>query len=91
MIHGMILYKYEGYGNELPGMGLIPEDFIPFLWSWLADPESLKVEQKDWDRFGTHDGSNEAGWRVYCEDWGHVANESSAFCAVKPVYLWLGK
>jgi len=87
---GMLLYQDPGHGNPLPGRGLTAEDFTPFLWSWLQEPGEPKIKLTQWDLKGDHDGENEAGWRVYCEDWGHVGGYS-AFCAVKPVYLWLGK
>ena len=38
----------------------------------------------------SHDGSNEKGWLAYCEDWGHV-DHWSAFLAIAPAWLWLGK
>ena len=49
------------------------------------------IKHQQWEAYGDHDGSNEAGWRVFVEDWGHVGDSSSAICAIKPVALWLGK
>lgn len=42
-----------------------------------------------------HDGDNEIGWRVYCEDWGKIYTSDNrsidGVIAIKPVYLWYGK
>ena len=59
--------------------------------AWLASDEAKQTVKEGWDRDLDHDGSNGPGWRVYCEDWGHVATYSAAICAVKPVWLWYGK
>jgi hypothetical protein len=69
-----------------------------FIWAWLQSEP--KMEHTDWDADLDHDGHNSMGWRVYCEDWGHVqlgprhsTKEAShyAIVAVKPAYLWHGK
>lgn len=39
----------------------------------------------------SHDGHNTRGWRVYCEEWGHIEGVHYAFLAIKPMYLWHGK
>ncbi len=65
------------------------EDSTNFAWAWLqSEPD---IECKDWDADDDHDGSNGLGWRVYCENWGHVAGNHYAIIAVKPAYLWFGK
>ena len=90
--HGMILYWHEGGDRHVLPVPLTAEQFLPIVWAWLGDPEAnRKVVLKDWDRDLDHDGSNGPGWRVYCEDWGHVDGDSDAICAVKPVFLWFGK
>jgi hypothetical protein len=58
-------------------------------WEWLQTEPA--VECKDWDEDFAHDGHNSAGWRVYCEDWGHVAGNRYAIVAIKPAYCWHGK
>lgn len=91
--HGLILLWWadEGQGvNKFPAPLTAEECFI-FVKSWLKSEDAAKVEMKDWDADADHDGHNEMGWRVYCEDWGHVANRSDAICAVKPIHCWYGK
>jgi len=65
------------------------------VWPWLESIKHVKpytLELLQWEGNMDHDGSNSIGWRVYCEDWGHVGPASSyAIVAVKPVYLWHGK
>ncbi len=58
---------------------------------WLKSKQSKEVPLEGWDANADHDGSNELGWRVYCEGWGHVADNHYALFAVKPAYLWYGK
>ena len=39
-----------------------------------------------------HDGDNEKGWLLYCDDWGHIADYGyHAFMAVKPIWCMYGK
>lgn len=38
-----------------------------------------------------HDGDNVKGWRAYCEGWGHVDDEHSAFLAIAPRWSMCGK
>lgn len=54
-------------------------------------PMSKMFPMEGWDANADHDGSNEIGWRVYCEDWGHVGGELYAIVAIKPAYIWYGK
>lgn len=91
--HGLVLFWWaeEGNGrNKLPSE-LTAEECLPMVWAWLHGEEAKTVELTGWDKAVDHDGDNGEGWRVYCEDWGHVAGEHSAICAVKPVVLWYGK
>lgn len=56
---------------------------VPFVQAWL---DNAKVGSEP-----NHDGSNSMGWRVYNEDWGHVARDPYAFAAIEPVWLMHGK
>lgn len=59
------------------------------VWEWLqTGPET---EYPHWDEDCDHDGHNELGWRIYCENWGHVDSDWAAICAIKPAYIWYGK
>lgn len=55
-------------------------------WGWLKDQPDNKYKE-----YLDHDGDNEHGFRVYNEDWGHVAESHYAICAVLPVWAWYGK
>lgn len=59
--------------------------------AWLDSDEAKAMEYEGWDANSDHDGSNTRGWRVYCQDWGHVGEMWEAICAVHPAYLWHGK
>lgn len=45
----------------------------------------------EYGREPDHDGHNEKGFRLYCEDWGHVAGEWQAFVAIEPAWAMYGK
>lgn len=90
---GLILcwYVSEGYNiNPFPAK-MTAEDCLPFIWNWLQTPEAGKTARIGFDAARDHDGDNGSGWRVFCEDWGHVDHIHSAICAIKPVVLWYGK
>lgn len=85
----------------------VPIDFkqcTEISWEWLNSKEIFyesgkRIEKKvsesfpmdGWDENHDHDGSNELGWRVYVEDWGHVGNNHYSVFAIKPAYCWYGK
>lgn len=63
-----------------------------FAKQWLSSRDSKQIELKEpWEGDYDHDGSNDLGWRVYVEDWGHVGTNHYSICAVKPCYVWHGK
>ena len=92
--------KVTGYSEE-PGKKLV------FYWSntspratKLPFPMTLEqaadfaigwLEHADYGREPDHDGDNGKGWRLYCEDWGHVDHDHYAFAAVQPVWAMYGK
>lgn len=59
--------------------------------AWLMADDAQSVSRSSWDSDYDHDGHNEAGWRVYVEDWGHVGNWRATICAIKPACQWYGK
>ena len=62
------------------------------IWGWLNSEEGRKFKTiSSWDHDADHDGHNERGWRVYCEDWGHIGDDHYAICAIVPAYIWYGK
>lgn len=55
-------------------------------WTWLLNQPENKYQ--DWI---DHDGSMGKGFRIYNEDWGHVAKSHYAILGLVPVYAWYGK
>jgi hypothetical protein len=88
---GMILHKYDRANiNKFMGSPSI-ETIGNMVWDWLIEIDESSMPHDDWDMDEDHDGHNGKGWRIYLEDWGRVNGDSSAICAIKPVYLWYGK
>jgi hypothetical protein len=90
---GLVLTWYvDGKTTPLPTTtGMTAAEVLPMVLSWLKSDGAKAVESTGWDADMDHDGHNSLGWRVFCEDWGHVGGSSSAICAVKPAYMWHGK
>lgn len=90
---GFILkwHAKENNENKFP-VPLKSSTIVDIVWDWLNSEQGREFKTIDgWDRDADHDGHNERGWRVYCEDWGHVGDDHYAICAVVPVYIWYGK
>lgn len=90
--HGLVLHWHNNSPNaiSLPSP-LSAKECLPIAEVWLRNDFTKSVELDEWCNNLDHDGHNKLGWLVYCEDWGHVGGTSSAICAIKPCYLWLGK
>lgn len=68
------------------------DEAYEFAKQWLSSRDAKHIELKEpWEGDCQHDGSNDLGWRVYVEDWGHVGSNHYSICAVKPCYVWYGK
>ena len=67
----------------LPSGPMTLEQAADFAVGWL--------EHADYGREPDHGGDNGKGWRLYCEDWGHVDHDHYAFAAVQPVWAMYGK
>lgn len=89
--HGMVLYWHPGTTRDEVGLPVLltPEEMLPMIWAWLQGASGVTVCE-GWDKYGTHDGDNLLGWRVFVEDWGKV-DGYDCICAVKPAFLWRGK
>jgi hypothetical protein len=84
----VLLWHNDGKHQNFPS-GLTAESVVHVVWDWLeSGPE---IECEGWDADYDHDGSNSEGWRVFCEDWGHVGGNSYAIVAIKPAFMWHGK
>lgn len=96
--HGLILLSYFNENdkvNKFP-VPLYSEQICPIIEAWLNDLENDKKKLETFEMIGydaneDHDGHNKLGWRVFCENWGHVNDMHGAICAVKPAYMWFGK
>jgi hypothetical protein len=87
----VLLWSCSGEKTSTLPSALTAEECLPFVLAWLKGKDAEGMKCEGWDANTVHDGSNTRGWRVYCEDWGHVARISSAICAVRPAYMWHGK
>ena len=89
--HGLIFHWCAQKGHNTFPVDISAEEAARVAWSWLTTDQAGEVEKTEWDIDLDHYGHNSDGWRVFCEDWGHVAGQSSAICAVRPVHAWHGK
>lgn len=83
---GMILYwcaSRNGDDVTMLPFKMTLEQAADFAYQWL--------QEADYGTEPDHDGDNEKGFRLYCEGWGHVNNDYSAFAAVKPAWAMYGK
>lgn len=62
------------------------EVLVSFVWHWLED-----YWENDPHSEPDHDGSNSHGWRVFNEEWGHVAGSHYGVVGVQPVWAMHGK
>ena len=89
---GLILDWTKGAEGHIPFLTKMSAGAVaPMIISWLRSDKAKEVTIDGWDR-EYHDGdvSCQPGWRVYCEEWGHVQGHQ-AICAVKPAFMWYGK
>lgn len=91
--HGILLcwHDCDKDVNKFP-IPLTAKEIVPMLAAYLNDDDTwARIKTEDWDEDADHDGSNSRGWRVFCEDWGHVVGNHYVFIAIKPAYIWHGK
>lgn len=88
--HGFILFDYGECENKFPAE-LSAQAVAPMAFAWLKSPDALSMTCSGWDADCDHDGDNSPGWRVYVEDWGHVAGKWGVHCAIRPAFMWHGK
>jgi hypothetical protein len=78
----ILLWKAEQDALALP-YPLDLKEAVSFVAGWLRNAE--------YGREPDHDGDNGKGWRVFTEDWGHVAGHRCAIVAVQPAWAMYGK
>ena len=83
-------WHQSGEGVSFP-TPLNADEVFPMVKAWLKSKEAAAIKLDDWDENSDHDGHNEKGWRIFCEDWGYVGNDHYAFCCISPAYIWYGK
>ena len=90
---GLVLYWTDHpntKANKLLG-ATSAENITPMVFNWLSSPFAKTIELDDWDSDIDQDGHNSEGWRVFCEDWGHVDGSPYAVCCITPAFMWHGK
>lgn len=88
---GLVLYSYNSGKDVIKFPSPLKSNKIAdIVFEWLKSNEAKQVPCEGWDADADHDGSNELGWRVYTEEWGHVNGDWNCL-AIKPAYLWYGK
>lgn len=86
--YGFVLYwAPDSYGMgykviELP-YRMNMEQAAELAWGWL---NSVPYPDEP-----DNDCSNHKGFRIYNEDWGHVAKDHYAFLAIQPQWIMYGK
>lgn len=78
----ILLWSHERDAQPLPE----PLDHlaaVKFAKAWL--------KKANYGREPGHDGSNGKGWRVFTEDWGHVADHYYAIVGIQPAWAMYGK
>jgi len=80
-----------GDGSNAFPCPLSADAAVSMVWEWLEGEQAKGMKFEGWDADCDHDGHNSMGWRVFTGDWGHIAGNTYAICAIRPVYLWHGK
>jgi hypothetical protein len=92
--HGLILLWHTNDAATAFPNPMTADECLPIVKSYLKHVECTDELCSGWDADfskADNDVSTELGWRVYCEDWGHVNGNCYAICAIKPSFMWYGK
>lgn len=79
----ILLSSAERDAVKLP-VPLNVEDIADFVGLWLKN-------SADYGKQPDHDGDNGKGFRVFTQDWGHVAGYHYAVVGVQPAWAMYGK
>jgi len=79
----ILLWYDEHDARELP-YALDLAGGVAFVRGWLA-------HKADYGPEPDHDGHNKRGWRIFTENWGHVAGHVYAIVGVQPAWAMYGK
>lgn len=72
----------EKHKNVLPAF-MACEAASSFAWNWLT--------HQDYGEQPDHDGSNEKGFVLFNDTWGHVGGDRYAIIGIGPAWALLGK
>lgn len=91
---GLIFFAYKSdslVANILP-VPLDAEGVYEFTKEWLKSNAAQNIKLDGFfDTANDCDVSEDWGWRVYLEQWGHVGNHWGVICAISPSWIWYGK
>lgn len=79
----LIILWHEEQGSQLLPYPLTLDQTAIFIEGWLKNV--------DYGKEPDHDGDNGKGWRLFTEDWGHVAGHHYAIVGVNPAWAMYGK
>ena len=71
--------------------GLNPDSVMPIINAFLDDDNLTNTTTDDDVNPCDSDISVKRGWRIFCEEWGHIDESWQAIVAIKKVWLWYGK
>jgi len=78
----ILLWNAESDATSLP-YPMDRKQATQFALGWLA--------QADYGSEPDHDGDNGRGWRVFTNQWGHVAGHSYSIVGLQPAWAMYGK
>lgn len=80
----LILYWHEGREMTPTPVPLSKDAVIALVQQW--------VDSAEWEpNHPWNDVTTRRGARVYNENWGHIDEDPSAFVAIEPFQVWIGK
>lgn len=80
----LILYWFKSKSMTPLPAPLSGESVVLFVQQW--------IDATEWEpKHPWSDVVTRKGVRVYNEKWGHVGGDHSAFVAIEPYQIWLGK
>jgi hypothetical protein len=86
----VLFWALDGSFKPTPSAFPCPMTGVPlneFVWNWLEHAWKSLYHGSQPD----HDGDNGDGWRVFNEDWGHVADSHYGVVGIQPVWAMYGK
>lgn len=84
----LVLFRGPGMKEAVPFPHPLKHAALTeFVWDWLRHMWETGEAGDEPD----HDGSNSHGYRIFNEEWGHVAGHFEAFVAIQPVWAMHGK